>query len=583
MQRDLDGFWRRLGVDDFQADHAGFAVFGDAVVEGRVGDGGLEDGVAVIPAEHPDGMATGRAIDVEGVIADQVRTPLARAGVDVDEKRGVTLHDDEIGMAFHGGHPGGVGQRGFQGWRGRQLARRRFPWLGVFVGGPFSDEDFGAVAIVFVPARRGMPIEVSGGGIVMFVDDVRLAAVNHLAGRVLGSDGGDAFEVRVFRFDGVVELGKTAVVASRFVKPIFVADLHVGKFEGGGMAVFGALSAPLGPGVAGDVFDFVERILHVRLEGGAGVDVGVLQVVTGIDGEDRLHLEVFAPVEEFEQPEAIAGAVAPATGVAGAPGERADGLLPIETGFEGVAFDVIAAGKTEEGWLHAGQHLHDVNTIAVGPVVKRRRKEGDQIEPHRARLVDGEDEPRFGGGRDAACFQCDGVQLPPGAEARNFDLGERGRAVVAFDGNLDWAFETRGGARVKRGAIFRMRLDRDAPITVVRNARPARLRSGGRVQAQAVGEDVIERRGVIQSDGCRRARSLHHRPVDRRPGVVQEGAVLDQFGVQAAIVGMVDFLGHQPVMKRADLPDGLVNVDNKGGAFRSGGSDRESQKDRQRR
>ena len=69
--------------------------------------------------------------------------------------------------------------------------------------------------------------------------------------------------------------------------------------------------------------------------------------------------------------------------------------------------------------------------------------------------------------------------------------------------------------------------------------------------------------------------------MDRRFGVVQEGAVLDQFGVKAAIVGMIDFLGHQPVVKRADLADGLVNVHNKGGVFRNGGSDRESQKDRQ--
>ena len=103
------------------------------------------------------------------------------------------------------------------------------------------------------------------------------------------------------------------------------------------------------------------------------------------------------------------------------------------------------------------------------------------------------------------------MQLPPGADAGHLGFGIGDRAVLAFDGNLDWPFETFGGARVKGGAILRMRPDRDAPITVVGNTRKARLRSGGRVQAQAVGEDVIERRGMIESDGCRRSRerALH--------------------------------------------------------------------------
>ena len=84
-QGDLDGLRRRLGVDDFQVDRAGFGVFGRAVVERRVGHGSLEDGVAVILAEHLDGMVAGGAVGVEGVIADQVGAPLARAGVDVDK------------------------------------------------------------------------------------------------------------------------------------------------------------------------------------------------------------------------------------------------------------------------------------------------------------------------------------------------------------------------------------------------------------------------------------------------------------------------------------------------------------------
>ena len=71
--------------------------------------------------------------------------------------------------------------------------------------------------------------------------------------------------------------------------------------------------------------------------------------------------------------------------------------------------------------------------------------------------------------------------------------------------------------------------------------------------------------------------------MDGPRGVVQKGTVLDQFGVKAAVVGMVDFLGHQSVVQRADFPDGLVNINNKSGVFRNGGSDRESQQDRKGR
>ena len=43
----------------------------------------------------------------------------------------------------------------------------------------------------------------------------------------------------------------------------------------------------------------------------------------------------------------------------------ADGLLPVETFADGVAFEIIAAGKTEKLRLHVREQLHDVRARAV--------------------------------------------------------------------------------------------------------------------------------------------------------------------------------------------------------------------------
>ena len=42
---------------------------------------------------------------------------------------------------------------------------------------------------------------------------------------------------------------------------------------------------------------------------------------------------------------------------------------------------------------------------------------------------------------------------------------------------------------------------------------------------------------------------------------ILEDAVLDQFSVKAAIVGVIDFLGHQAVEHGADFRAGFVNLD----------------------
>ena len=103
--------------------------------------------------------------------------------------------------------------------------------------------------------------------------------------------------------------------------------------------------------------------------------------IARVDGKQRLHVEVFAPLEEFEQAHAVGGAVAPGAEVRGAVNARADGVLPFETLADGVAFEVVASGEAQEGGVHGGELFHDVDAVAVGAVVKGGREERDEAEP----------------------------------------------------------------------------------------------------------------------------------------------------------------------------------------------------------
>jgi hypothetical protein len=74
--------------------------------------------------------------------------------------------------------------------------------------------------------------------------------VHYVGLHALELGGGDEFKLRVFGFDGLVELGVAAFVAAGVVELVFVADLDVVDGEGRGMAQFGADGSPLRGGIA---------------------------------------------------------------------------------------------------------------------------------------------------------------------------------------------------------------------------------------------------------------------------------------------------------------------------------------------
>ena len=81
------------------------------------------------------------------------------------------------------------------------------------------------------------------------------------------------------------------------------------------------------------------------------------------------------------------------------------------------------------------------------------------------------------------------------------------------------------------------------------------------VEAQARADGVVERLTLVQRDRGRGALPLNDRPVRRRRRIVEKGSILHQLGIQAAVVGVIDLLGHQSVEEPADVAGGGRRID----------------------
>ena len=359
--------------------------------------------------------------------------------------------------------------------------------------------------------------------------------------------GGDDLEGGIALLDGFVELGEAAVVAVGFVELVFVADLDVGEVEGFGVAVLCSLGSPPGGGAASDVFDLVKSVLNVGFKIGAGVDVVAEERVSGVDGEEWLHVEVFAPVEEFEEAEAVGRLVLPGAGVGGTVDERADGLLPVEALIDAISFKVIAAGEAEEGGVHGGEFFHEVYAEAIGAIFVGGWEEGDEAEPEGAGVLDGDFEVGGEGGfQGGGGFEGEGVLLPGGGERGDRSGGEDGGRIVVYQADGDGGGGV--GFGVEGSAVGGGGTEGIAPEAVVGDAGVG-LRSGGvDGELEAVREGGAGAGGLVGGDGGAGDALLDDGPVvEVGAAVVFEGAVVDHFGVEAAVVGVVDFFGHEAV------------------------------------
>jgi len=555
-QVDLYRLRSRCGVDELEDQVVGLRVVGDGVEE--AGAFGIqicfEHLIAEIGAEHNLHVVAGRAVAVQGVVADEVAGPLHAAGVDVGEDGSVGGHDDEVAVALEAGHPGGVAEGCAEVGGG-----------GSFTRGPFADEDFRAVTVGVVVAVR--------------VGEELLRATVEVIIDHIGSDGfdrsrGDELKFRVPLLDGLVELRVTAVIGAGFVELVLVTDFNVGEMKGSRVAVFGAFRTPLGGGASGHVLDLIEGILNVGLEVGAGVYVLLVEGVSGVYSEERVHVEVLAPLQEFEETHAVGGLITPRAGVRGTVDERAKGLLPLEALVDVVAFKVVAAGEAKEGGVHGSELLHEVDAVAVGGVVVGWGEEGDEREPGGTGVVEENFEMVCGRQDERTGLEVEVVLVPVGGEGRDGGGGVDGSGVVVDETDGDGPDSVAVGFGVEGAMVGGVWMERHAPVAVVEKA-------GGGVGAgcvdgelEAACEGGAGPSGLVGSDVGVCVAVLEEGPVADAAPIGQEGAIVDEFGVEAAVVGVVDLFGHEAIEGGADLGDGLGGVDAERGRTLCDGDER---------
>jgi hypothetical protein len=144
------------------------------------------------------------------------------------------------------------------------------------------------------------------------------------------------------------------------------------------------------------------------------------------------------------------------------------------------------------------------------------------------------------------------VSLPGRRQAGHGAARIHRAAVGTLNRERHRAVEFRSRSRIERGAIAGVRTNGNTPEAFVGDAGAAAGRGLGDIQAKTDRNRLVQRRAPVERDRGGPV-LLNHRPAHGRLCVVQEGAVVNQLGVQPPVVRMINLLGHQAVEERADL------------------------------
>ncbi len=175
------------------------------------------------------------------------------------------------------------------------------------------------------------------------------------------------------------------------------------------------------------------------------------------------------------------------------------------------------------------------------------------------------DQPRRRRGRHLAGLERQFKFFPDRGQAGDGSRGIDRLPVVAHHGH----FERPGKVGPRPGqdgrVIPRLRLHRNPPIPAVGDAGGMRCVRLGDRQPQTHRELVIKGIGGVERQDHGRIRVADGGPMRRCGWVIEKGAVLNQLGIQPAVVGMIDLLGHQTVEERTHLAGGMGGVNGEGG------------------
>lgn len=188
-------------------------------------------------------------------------------------------------------------------------------------------------------------------------------------------------------------------------------------------------------------------------------------------------MQILASQKEFHKSKSVARAM-PGRWLGEAFFNRADGFFPIKAASEIRPEQSVAAGKDDKPQLEVRQLFHQIDAIAVGTVVERRRKKRGLREPDGA----------FARGRNfklirhRRCdifvgFQVHVITLPDRRYFFDDRPGVSGSFVLRFDTDQKRAGKIIAGFGIKPSVIVPIWLKGDSPETKVGYARAGPGRS----------------------------------------------------------------------------------------------------------
>ena len=192
-----------------------------------------------------------------------------------------------------------------------------------------------------------------------------------------------------------------------------------------------AQRAPFGIDSARNIFDFVQCVLHQRPDitfgGQPGPTIG--------DAQNRLHAQIFAPVEKFQDAQTIAQTIAPRARPDLTFFQWADGIFPLIV----PRIEIIAARKTQKLWLHRRHFLHQIGSQTVGTILVRRRKQRNHLHPDRARRTGANRQTVGLRRRHIAGSKRARILLPRGCQRPGARAGKVAIIEIAFEADSQFA------------------------------------------------------------------------------------------------------------------------------------------------
>ena len=189
------------------------------------------------------------------------------------------------------------------------------------------------------------------------------------------------------------------------------------------------------------------------------------------------------------------------------------------------------------------------------------REKRNQTEPQFPWSSRAEHQSVVGRGRAAAGMKRKAVLLPVGTKRWHRRRRQDPGRVVVDKSHRDRTDGRIGRLGIERTLIDRMWPNGNAPETFVRDAGRLRCCSAADGKRQTQRQCAARPSRCIHGHRCIGITRLIDEPVEGLTApVVLESAVSQKFGIQAAIVGVVDLLSHQAIKHRAYFALNLVYI-----------------------